>query len=305
MAKAGIADTPERSSCCMCKKDLPATRYFKSYSDLYAGLGHLPICKDCLVRMYKQYRIMFGSPQRAMQRICMAFDVYFDPSQFVSCEDNDDTLVGNYFRKLNLGQCKGRTFDTTLAEGFFFDGTPGNMTLSKKGANDDTLIDPAMTGKWGIGFESADYALLEDHYKYLKTANPNSDSNQEIFIMDLCYTKMQQMRAVRESRVDDYNKLTESYRRTFAQAGLKTVQDSSVGNEDCWGVWMERIAQYTPEEYYKNKKLYKDFDGLGDYIQRFVLRPLRNLMYGSQDRDPEYCVIDRDDDHEDEYPDAE
>ena len=113
------------------------------------------------------------------------------------------------------------------------------------------------------------------------------------------------MRAVRESRVDDYNKLTESYRKTFTQAGLKTVQENTVNDDDCWGVWQARIAKYTPEEYYKNKKLYKDFDGLQDYIERFVLRPLRNLMFGTQDRDKEYYVHEESEDVDDSYADSE
>ena len=59
------------------------------------------------------------------------------------------------------------------------------------------------------------------------------------------------------------------------------------------GVTLATIAQYTPEEYYKDKKLYKDFDGLGDYFDRFVKRPLKNLMTGSIERDSEYCVKEK------------
>ena len=52
------------------------------------------------------------------------------------------------------------------------------------------------------------------------------------------------------------------------------------------------ISKYTPEEYYKDKTLYKDFDGIGDYFKRFVLRPLRNLQLGTTDRDKEFFVSD-------------
>jgi len=52
------------------------------------------------------------------------------------------------------------------------------------------------------------------------------------------------------------------------------------------------ISKYTPEEYYKDKKLYKDFDGIGEYFKRFVLRPLKNLQLGTTDRDKEFFVSD-------------
>ncbi len=57
---------------------------------------------------------------------------------------------------------------------------------------------------------------------------------------------------------------------------------------------MAAISQYTPEEYYSDKKLYKDFDGLGSYISRFITRPIKNLMLGGNERDDEYCVKDGD-----------
>ena len=116
--------------------------------------------------------------------------------------------------------------------------------------------------------------MLEEHYKYLKKANPDFDSNQEIFIMDLCQIKMQQTRAMMSGRTDDYIKLTESYRKTFAQAGLKTVKESANDDDFSFGLTAQMIEQYSPAEYYKDKERYKDFDGLGDYITRLLTRPL-------------------------------
>ena len=108
--------------------------------------------------------------------------------------------------------------------------------------------------------------------------------------MDLCQIKLQQSRAMMSGRIDDYIKLTESYRKTFSQAGLKTTQDSSASNDETWGEWMGIISKYTPEEYYKDKDLYSNFGNIEDYFNRFLLRPLRNLQYGTNERDKEYFV---------------
>lgn len=101
---------------------------------------------------------------------------------------------------------------------------------------------------------------------------------------------MQQMKAVREGEIDNYNKLTESYRKSFQQAGLKTVKETNINEDFLIGVNAETIEKYTPAEYYKNKKLFADNDGIGGYIERFLLRPLRNLMHGTKDRDYEFYV---------------
>ena len=64
--------------------------------------------------------------------------------------------------------------------------------------------------------------------------------------------------------------------------------------DDCWSTFVGIVSQYTPEEFYKNKDRYKDFDGLGEYYERFAVRPLRNIELGSQDRDYEFYVHEED-----------
>lgn len=144
--------------------------------------------------------------------------------------------------------------------------------------------------RWGEGFELEDYKTLNDHYEHLINANPNFDSNQEIFIKDLCYFNMLKRRAIVTGNVDEAKKAAETYQKTFREAGLKTVEDTTNAEDFSMAVNVKTIEQYTPAEYYRDKKLYKDFDGIGEYFERFVLRPLRNLQHGSSDRDYEYYV---------------
>ena len=288
-----------RKTCCECGGTFqaPANNFYRSYSELWGSSGYLPVCKECIIRRFEIYIIRYKSPRLALQRLCMAYDIYYSDKLFAKFEE-DGFDLGKYMKKLNMVQYQGKTFDTSLAEGFKFSKTklkdePKTDTDSKpEDAKSGEYIDPELEEKWGAGFRAQQYLDLENHYKYLKSANPRSDSNQEIFIRDLCYTKMQQMDAVRRGVVEDFNKLTDSYRKTFSQAGLKTVQDQSAADEFTIGVNAETIEKYTPAEYYKNKKLYKDYDGIGDYITRFMLRPLRNLRFGTTDRDTEFFVED-------------
>ena len=62
-----------------------------------------------------------------------------------------------------------------------------------------------------------------------------------------------------------------------------------------FGVTIETIERYTPAEYYKDQSLFSDFDKLKEYVERFMLRPLRNLMHGSKDRDYEFYIKEEDD----------
>ena len=102
------------------------------------------------------------------------------------------------------------------------------------------------------------------------------------------------MKAARENRVSDYKNLTDSYRNTFKDAGLRTVRDASETDEFTIGVNIETIEKYTPAEYYKDKKLYKDYDGLGDYFDRMIARPVKNAIFGTEERDKEFYIHDED-----------
>lgn len=293
-------------TCCHCNKTFSDTKYFyKTKGDIFIGSGYLPVCRECIIEIYKKYAKKYKDGRKAMKRICMAFDIYYNDAAYDISNTDSDTVIGNYFRRMNMTQFRGKTFDTALEEGFEFNPVTvkapeeekEKVEKSKKNKIDEPIeINPEDIEKWGYGLELGEYELLNDHYKYLKNSNPNCDSNQEIFIMELCLTKMQQMKAVRERRVDDYNKLTESYRKSFQQAGLKTTQETTKSADDSWSQWTAIVSQYTPEEYYKDKTLYKDFDGIGEYYERNAIRPLRNLELGTNDRDPEYFIPESEDD---------
>jgi len=60
------------------------------------------------------------------------------------------------------------------------------------------------------------------------------------------------------------------------------------------------ISDYTPEEFYSDKELYKDHDNIGNYIERHVTRPMINLETGSSVRDKEFFVPEADDDYDEE-----
>lgn len=291
--------------CCCCGDELPLIQFYHSESDAFINTRHLPMCKTCVVNMYKKYKIQYMNASDAMKRLCMMFDIYYDDKLFRSCDPSDDSVVSVYIKKSNMGQYKTKTFDANVDEGVigFFQNDSSRKAPEDEAGNE--IIDPRLVEKWGDGLQYIDYLELDKHYRYLKSANPNGDNNQEIFIIDLCYIKMQQMKAVREGKVDDYNKLTESYRKSFAQAGLKTVRDAGINEGFILGVNAETIEKYTPAEYYKDKALYKDHDKIGEYVERFMLRPLRNLMHGTTDRDMEYYVKDEDEDDSDEYADDE
>lgn len=285
--------------CCTCGKKYKkqSGNFSYSQSPLYKGNNSfLPICNNCLENLVEQYTELLGSQNEAIKRVCLHWDMYFNEGLLNSTKkiDANRSRIKNYVRNCNLQQHAGKTYDTYLRE--INEGVIQNtQQLEEMKADGQTGITKVMFERWGQ-MSSDDIIALEDHYKMLKKHNPNCDNNQEIFIKDLCYTKILQMKSFRDSNSADFEKYTKLYRDTFKQAGLKTVQEDDGSNENPLGVNAAIISQYTPEEFYKDKQLYMDFDGLGDYFERHVLRPLRNLEYNDNKRDFEFNIGDGDED---------
>lgn len=299
-------EEPDRNKyyCTACGKEYKKqdTNFCKSQSPLFAkNNGFVHICKKCTDKYYYNLVDYFSkNEEKAMDRMCQLFDWYYSDEIFAATRkiSADRSRVCAYPAKTNLPQyeAKGKTYIDTIADRAN-DVIHSVEELEEMKAEGQTGITKVMFERWGQ-VSSDDIIALEDHYKLLKKQNPNCDNNQEIFIKDLCYTKLLQLKSFKEGNSNDFEKYTKLYRDTFKQAGLKTIQETDSSGEETLGVTLAVISQYTPEEYYKDKKLYKDFDGIGEYFSRFVLRPLKNLITGSSERDKEYCVKDGDEDGE-------
>lgn len=289
-----------KCSCCGSSWDNRDRHFSKTSSPLFqSNDGYLPICNHCRDRYYEKLVNLYnGNEAHAIKHFCMQFDIIFDINALVASRKNGNvSWISNYLAKRNLGQTT--KIGTTYIDGLKYDYiNRGNKQQLDKDISNKPIIDESLKEKWGVGFSDEDYQTLESHYKTLKENNPNCDSNQEIFIKSLCNLHMLSVRALKNGDADKYAKLVEQYSKTFKTTGLRTIEEKDDSNENTLGVTLSLISQYTPEEFYKDKDIYKDFDGIGEYIERFMTRPLRNLEYGTTDRDKEYFVPEDDDGYE-------
>lgn len=301
MARANdLSNDPKKKYMCTCcgkKFTTQKNNFSKSASPLYqANDGYLNICNSCRDNYYYRLVDLYnGNQAHAIRHFCQQFDIIFHEDALTASRQisSDRSRISHYQAKKNLGQTA--RVGSTYIDGMKYDyqNKLDDVIESREQAkSEDSTITASAVDRWGVGFTELDYKLMDDHYKMLKRQNPNCDANQEIFIKSLCSLSMLQTKALKSGDSKEYTSLVEQYAKTFKQAGLKTIQETDKNADDCWGIFMEQISQYTPEEYYKDKKLYEDFDGIGKMFERFVLRPLKNLMCKTNERDPEFNVED-------------
>lgn len=288
-----------KCSCCGKGFNSLKTNFQKTNSPLFqANEGYLPWCKGC-TDSYMNILIGFYSQneEHAIEHFCQQVDWVYDiePLKCAREISSDRSRISSYAAKKNLNVGNRKTYFDTLK--YNYEQRLGEVITSREQTKDDEIkVKGSSVDRWGLGFTEMDYRDLDNHYFMLKKYNPNADNNQEIFIKSLCSINMLMARALQNGEPKEYASLVEQYAKTFKQAGLKTVEEKDDSNNTTFGVTLATISQYTPEEFYKDKALYKDYDHLGEYYERHVLRPLRNLETGSTDRDKEFFVPDNDDD---------
>lgn len=291
-----------KCSCCGKGYGTQKQNFQKSNSPLFqANDGFLPWCKECTDKyMISLTGFYSNNEEHAIEHFCQQADWVYDiePLKCAREISSDRSRISHYAAKKNLNVGGRKTYFDSLK--YEYEQKLGNIVTSREQAkSEESTIPASAVDRWGVGFTEADYKNLDEHYRMLKKNNPNCDNNQEIFVKSLCNINMLMVRSLQSGDSKEYSTLVEQYAKTFKQAGLKTVVEKDSSNSETFGVTLAAISQHTPEEFYKNKSLYDDWDGLGDYIDRHVTRPISNIINCSDVRDTEYFVPDIIDDNED------
>lgn len=264
-----------------------------------ANNGYITICNSCRDEYYRQLCILYkGNEPKAIRHMCMQFGWFFHEDAVTASRQisSDRSRIGHYLAKKNLGQTLSLgTTDIDTIKFEFLTKQDEVITSREQAKSEESSVTASAIDRWGVGFTEIDYKIMDDHYRMLKRQNPNCDANQEIFIKSLCSLSMLQAKALKDGDSDKYVKLTDQYAKTFKQAGLRTVEEKDDSNNETLGVTLATISQYTPEEFYKDKTLFEDWDELGDYYDRHICRPMKNLMFDEDVRDKEFYVSDIDD----------
>lgn len=286
--------------CSCCGKGFTGQQknnFQKSNSPLFqANDGFLPWCKECTDRYLISLTAFYSqNEEHAIEHFCQQVDWVYDiePLKCAREISSDRSRISHYAAKKNLNVGNRKTYFDTLKHNY--EQKLSEVVTSREQAKSETsTISASAVDRWGIGFTEQDYKNLDEHYRMLKKNNPNADNNQEIFIKDLCNINMLKIHALQNGDSKEYAALVEQYAKTFKQAGLRTVEEKDASNDETFCMTLGFISDYTPEEFYQDRELYADFDKIGEYMERHILRPMMNLETGSDIRDTEYFVPEGD-----------
>lgn len=284
--------------CTRCGKRFQSQRnnFLRVQSPLWEQNDrYLPVCMNCTDELFEHYVEVLGSIQSGMRRMCLHFDIFYDSNLLENTvKGTHKNLFRAYIAKTYLLHVQGKTYDDTLDVEAGVPFEKPNEFESISITAKPKLPSQRQIEEWGDGFTYAELFIMDKHYRDLSQYVKNDNPIKDILIRDLCRIRIQQERMIKEGDNAQYEKLTKLYQSTLANPALSTDDEQSTGSKDVFGQWIDEIEHYAPADYYADKNKYWDFFGIGEYINRHMFRPLKNLLLGSRDRDSEYVVGDDD-----------
>ena len=267
-----------------------------SKSPLFKGNnGYVVYCRKCVAEMFEENIPFFDKDEdAAMERVCQIIDLCVDDTAWAAARKisvNRNRMSG-YISKLNLRQSREEsTYADTLIRRFKAE-VENAETEQEIEENDDITTDIEVIRRFGLGFSDSDYNTMQSEYdSWVHRCGAPADKRQDELYVSICYLKLNLQNSVKNNAAG-VGALANSY-KAFIEAATTEIEDRKKKAEaemqlSPLGVMIRDIEEHCPADFYKDKSLYADFDHLKEYIQRFMLRPLNNLLTGSKEMDKEF-----------------
>lgn len=262
-SKSLAVDTDEFYICVTCgrKTNKQKGNYKPSRSPRYAGNnGYLPVCISCLDKELKRYNDEYDDEKAAMRRICMAWDIYYNPDlhRIAKGGRGIDFLLGAYFSQMNLGQWDKenmKTFDDTLRE----EAGERIESVDEVRENKDLKITAKTVKFWGTGYEPDEYKFLDDEYTswVIRANNGEAPSKSlENTLKEMCATQVDIKRARKDNaKSSEISSLQNTYLKLMESAGLKPNQEDtgSIAEKNALGVLIDVWEETEPVPKYPDE----------------------------------------------------
>ncbi len=275
-----------RKRCTACGEDKrPAIDFYLSRSKLYKfNDGRMPVCKECLSKLFKELNAKYSDEVKALYHLCMLFDIYFDRDLVEKSSANnnfseEDNLLKSYMKNVNsLNQYKFK--DSMSSDCIILD---DNLLENKKEEveiNNKTLFEVTdkMEVRWGASLPIEDYMFLESKYKEFTDVYECRTPAQRLIFEQIAKCLLRGEKALKKDNDVAFEKMNNMVSKLMTDGNIKPIQEASVAEDDTatWGKWINLIEQERPIG--EPCEQFKDVDKISTYITKWFTRQMQRVF---------------------------
>lgn len=223
------------------------------------------------------------SDKKAVERICMILDVYYNHDVFDritdKCQDKLDTgIILRYIQQTKLRQYRNKNYGTTLSEKFnavHIKETVCDVCEEQEEQEDKSDI-KAASAIFGDGFSDEDYIFLKTQYDDWTARHECNTKAQEEIFKRLCFKQLEILKATRAG--EDTKHLDATFRDLLDTAKLQPKQNSgeTVSDAQTFGTLIDKWENTRPLPEIDEEL--KDVDKIGLLINVFFKGHLAKMM---------------------------
>lgn len=272
----------QTSFCYKCGKAFSKRKgyFYVNYSQMYRGIGYLPICKDCIEQLYEGYLARSGGDQRAsVRQICRKLDLYWNDRLYdnVYSKSTSRTVLSMYIQKLSGQQYINKCYDDTLLEAGEMwpkirpdSEQPKPEVLQPEEVPVEIIeVSDDVKNFWGPGYTPEMYDQLEQRRQYWMSRMSNADGvdiGTEALIRQICSLEIDINRDRTAGKSID--KSVNALNTLIKTANLNPTQqredlDATINNTPL-GVWIYKFENERPLPEVDEDM--KDVNGIKKYI---------------------------------------
>ena len=275
--------------CTACGEEkAPNAGFYLSRSKLYKfNDGRMPICKECLSKLFKELQAKYSDEVKALYHLCMLFDIYFDKDLVAKSSNmekfsSDDNLLKSYMKNVNsLNQYKFK--DSMSSDCIVLDDSLIN--IEKDEVEEDSVIeevsfqvDNKMKTRWGASLPVEDYMFLENKYKEFTDVYECRTPAQRLIFEQIAKCLLRGEKALKKDNDVAFEKMNNMVSKLMTDGNIKPIQEASVAEDDTatWGKWINLIEQERPIG--EPCEQFKDVDKISTYITKWFTRQMQRVF---------------------------
>lgn len=278
--------TKAKCTCFYCGKEYVETNFYNSNSEFYSNVGKVPYCKQCIEKFYQQFYKKYTNEgcltpeKKAVQRLCMIFDIYYKDDVFNSAVDNarkreiNISPMGAYMKMIQLSQYnrKKETYENTI-----YEAEQENFAMSSiADISDETTVDQKTIDFFGSGFTDDDYKYLKREYDDWTARHECNTKAQEEVFKRICFKQLEILKATR--RGEDTKNLDATFQNLLETAKLQPKQNAgdTTADNQTFGTLIDKWENERPLPEIDEEL--KDVDKIALYINIFFKGHLAKMM---------------------------
>lgn len=278
--------TKAKITCFYCGKEYVDTNFYNSNSEFYSNIGKIPYCKQCIEKFYQQYFDKYTNEgcltpeKKAVQRLCMVFDIYYRDDVFTSAmnkiktSDMNISPMSQYMKQIQLRQynLNKESYENTITEA-----EQENRAMSAiADLSDEITVDQKTVKFFGSGFTNEDYEYLQEQYSDWTTRHECETKAQEEIFKRICFKQLEILKATR--RGEDTKNLDATFQNLLDTAKLQPKQNAgeTISDAQTFGTLIDKWENTRPIPEVEEE--FKDVDKIGLLIHTFYTGHMAKVL---------------------------